>query len=75
MIDVKLERYHLLKYPESPGIFPNIFYPALLINPFKLSITSPEPESSGLSKNAELEIEKAPENLFKFCLRVTLLNN
>ena len=65
----------MLKYPESPENFPNNFYPALLMNPFMLSITSPEPESSGLSKNAELEIEEAPENLFKFCLRVTLLNN
>ena len=55
-----LEMYHLLKYPDSPGILLSHFYPALETISLRFSITCPDVYSSGLSKKAELEIEEAP---------------
>ena len=46
----------------------------LLTNPFRFYIAWLLGFSYSLLKNAELEIEVEPENLFRFCLRVTLLN-
>ena len=68
---LELKMHHLLKYPERPDILPNNFSPALLIKSLIFSI--PEPVSSGLSKKAELDIEEAPWNLFKFCFKLVLL--
>ena len=63
MIDFLLfciEMYHLLKYPDNPGILLSHFYPAFETISLRFSITCPDVYYSGLSKKAELEIEEAP---------------
>lgn len=68
-----MEIDHLLKYPDSPGILLSHFSPEVLMKPLMLPTICPDSSASGLLKKVELEMEEAPWNLLRFCLRVTLL--